>query len=77
MNLELQKASAADAITWKSWDVGFQGEIVDERGGAAVDKVARSATTMVTLRYDPNSIVSVERTPPPGACGVARVLKGR
>lgn len=55
MDIELQKAAKADGIQFASYRIGFCGEVLDDRGKAAVEEISGNAGKMVTLRYDPRT----------------------
>ncbi len=56
MNLEMQKAVTPDGIEWKSWCIGFHGEILDDRGRASVQELGEKASQLIELTYDPETI---------------------
>ncbi len=55
MKLEMQKASNAGGIEWVAWNTAFCGEVLDDRGKAAVDVVAAKGSRLVTLKYNPET----------------------
>lgn len=52
MDVALQKATESRQVNWGSYEIGFHGEILDDRGEAAVSLIDNLATSSIALRYD-------------------------
>ena len=52
MRIMMQKGATFEGLASPSWSVGFCGEILDDRGRAAVESVRTHAARVVGLSYD-------------------------
>lgn len=56
MRLELQKGERASDIEWSPYEVAFCGDVVDDRGEAAIAKIGSEAANIIKLRYEPSTL---------------------
>ena len=53
VELRMQEAHAHGDLTYASWDIGFVGKTVDDRGHIAADFVTQHASAVYSVLYDP------------------------
>jgi hypothetical protein len=55
MKVAMQKAADASEIVWRRYKIALQGRVLDDRGRAAVEKVAANSEEIVPVRYNPET----------------------